>query len=647
MKIITVITFVALTCVIFLISNKDIYATTCDGTGTCTAGLDCSIHTGCGSCSQSAAYYCGPIADSTPCNPNGSCRPECDSGFHPSVSGESVNCTSTCVACANSQNCTIDAAPAPTSTPTSVPPPGTDHCDSACGTCGWRDSSNGCHNGEMHGTWCCHRECNGCGSYACVEKYDGTIANSCNKDSDGVTTDCPCGTPSPTPTGTSISPSPTPTGTPVSCPIPTVSTPETSCGINGKNNCAILKWGVNGTADSFKLRVDQYLGLNNPLTLSNSNPALTGTYEGVICSPNPHYLCLNNIPASTREMIVRVTPGYSYSYWVHANKNNTSCDELASAPTFPIPTCKLPTPVCTCTTNPLDPTKANATINWTPVEGATHYWLRVDYQDGVWDGATRCPILESDPSLDICLNDVTSIPYSFNAIPGKNYTYWIHTCGRDLCTYPIKSQCTDDYTLKPPDPVTGKRDPYTCNCPAAVAPNIDSLKITKCDLSNSNNCITEGFTSSSRVSGLQSTEDGVNWYNPIFIKLNVTPVPSSTGYNNYVAFYTGTKWTTSSSFVNYALQKANSYEGFLLMYNSTGVSSVWDPTLNTWKIITNLGSSGWDIPSTNPVYRVYPVGPNTWKVRFYQNFGSKIFNTAAYAVDNNSKTDFEADLTPQ
>jgi len=61
-----------------------------------------------------------------------------------------------------------------------------------------------------------------------------------------------------------------------------------------------------------------------------------------------------------------------------------------------------------------------ATLSWNTFFGITGYALRVNYIGDTWDGS--CQSIGGD----FCDNNVTGTSYSFNVLPGKRFSWWIH-----------------------------------------------------------------------------------------------------------------------------------------------------------------------------------------------------------------------------
>ena len=90
---------------------------------------------------------------------------------------------------------TPTSTPTPTPSPTLTPIPTGVYgyqCDATCGTCGWRDSNNVCHNNTVmpNNVSCCHRACV---SITCTTVF-GEASNTCDNSSQCV----PTFTPTPT-----------------------------------------------------------------------------------------------------------------------------------------------------------------------------------------------------------------------------------------------------------------------------------------------------------------------------------------------------------------------------------------------------------------------------------------------------------------
>lgn len=189
-------------------------------------------------------------------------------------------------------------------------------------------------------------------------------------------------------------------------------------------------------------------------------------------------------------------------------------------------------------------------------------------------------------------------------------------------------------------------------------PNITSLQVN-----NASSGQTGEFSGPYGITGLQSTQGGANWLNPIVITVNATQGSASIK-QRYVAFYnkTGGLVTTSSTFLSTIQGRLNSSRnaGFLLAYGS-GIKSgetnqyyVWDPSVTVsdkWVNITDRSTLGYNICSATCstqtlLYTAYPISAGSWKILFDKNFGSKSMHTAVYVVDNNNLSAFSSDITP-
>ncbi len=170
------------------------------------------------------------------------------------------------------------------------------------------------------------------------------------------------------------------------------------------------------------------------------------------------------------------------------------------------------------------------------------------------------------------------------------------------------------------------------------------------------------FTSKSKISGLQSTQGGKGWYNPMTITLGATKGTGDlTDY--YVAFYnsptllTSIVDTSATPIPVAALTGLAANDYFVLKYTHTATTDnwyTWDPQqtgTNKWVDISSETSRGHDICSAacSPatlLYTAYPVSAASWKIRLDKNFGSKTMYTAGYVTDSNNLSAFNDNITP-
>ncbi len=221
-------------------------------------------------------------------------------------------------------------------------------------------------------------------------------------------------------------------------------------------------------------------------------------------------------------------------------------------------------------------------------------------------------------------------------------------------------------------------------------PTISSLQV-----SNSNSTQTiNSFSGDSKVSGLQGSEGGSNWLNPMNITLNATAWNGDDSGNSikqyFVAFYDKKEGTSTiqpaytSIISNPSISEPNpnlknlliNYPdaGFLLAYNpgnnppTTGKHYLWDPTssnTNKWVDITGLIANGLSVCGfTDGVkdcdnklyYTVFPGNtlgtpsnptlPHSWDILLYKKFGGKSMYTGGYVTDNNGLTTYQTDINP-
>lgn len=204
-------------------------------------------------------------------------------------------------------------------------------------------------------------------------------------------------------------------------------------------------------------------------------------------------------------------------------------------------------------------------------------------------------------------------------------------------------------------------------------PSISSLQVTNSDSNQTVDSTGARFTGTPKVSGLQNSEGGSNWNNPMNITLNATAIGAGNSIKQYfVAFYDKKEGTSAiqsaySSIIagptnsdpNVQLKSlliAHPDAGFLLAYDATTSKSyVWDPTSgnsNKWVDISGYVSNGWPVcaslpcTNTNTYYIAYPVSTGVWKIRLFSIFGGKTMYTAGYVTDTNGLSAYQADINP-
>lgn len=216
--------------------------------------------------------------------------------------------------------------------------------------------------------------------------------------------------------------------------------------------------------------------------------------------------------------------------------------------------------------------------------------------------------------------------------PPNPASYECQTAGQSLGTVPCGGgggttldQPTDDaynfvYTPTP--------------TPTPGAPTITSLQI------GNNPNRDPGFTSTLKGSGRQTSEQGKGWYNPMSIRLDVTPGTNQNS-NYYVTFYDKAnpsgQLTNKTTFLQdaRAMISSNPANGFLLRYDrNLNKYYIWDN--NQWLLLPHTVKDS----SSNPLAFAEAVSGGTnfanWKITLYSLFGSKNMFTAAYVEDSSA-----------
>jgi|GEM_PF-3184289 len=139
--------------------------------------------------------------------------------------------------------------------------------------------------------------------------------------------------------------------------------------------------------------------------------------NGGYCIPNSNSIGGTSIAFGT-------TPGTSYSWWVHAGNSAGYSSQTESSFSCAAPALQPPASV----SGQCDASGTTSTVSWTPVSGATYYYLRL-YSPNVcpsgwvragWD-ANLCY-----PSGDY----YTGTSVSFNSNPGQGYTMYVHSANQ-------------------------------------------------------------------------------------------------------------------------------------------------------------------------------------------------------------------------
>lgn len=257
-------------------------------------------------------------------------------------------------------------------------------------------------------------------------------------------------TPTNTPTSTPKPPQPPPTATNTPTPKPTISTtPPVSaptCGsitgptcVHTNETSAYIPSCVGSSDGSSALvRVDMWFTpttLQSGLSVYSNAPGNQWGYIGPSApatvtwpSAGDYYIFANAWNANNL-----VCSGNPFiTSWPYNGASYCGPNDLAVVHAYDPINLVAPTPLSpigdtTCGDLP----SKSITINWGAVAGAERYALRVNDTDANgWNGNCN----GGQNSGDICDDNVVGTSYTFNAIPGHHYDWWVHALATDQCT---------------------------------------------------------------------------------------------------------------------------------------------------------------------------------------------------------------------
>lgn len=175
---------------------------------------------------------------------------------------------------------------------------------------------------------------------------------------------------------------------------------------NAAGNQATLTWnGVSG-ADRYLLRIND---------TSNDNSSITqwGWY-----TPGTTDINADNVVQTT--YTATVVPGKSYTWWVHSYINSSY---TASPAVFGNFTCSPPAPEGL---NYQCNTQGNqVTLSWNSANGASNYLLRLN--DPSNDSIATSYGWYTTGTTDMEVDVLPQTLYTATVIPGKAYTWWVHS----------------------------------------------------------------------------------------------------------------------------------------------------------------------------------------------------------------------------
>lgn len=178
---------------------------------------------------------------------------------------------------------------------------------------------------------------------------------------------------------------------------------------NTAGNQVTLSWSPVNGADYYLLR------LNDPSDDSASTTQWSWYNAGTTDINNDHI--------TQTAFTTPVTPGQSYTWWVHSYVGSTY---TASAPAFGTFTCNPPTaatPAPSGLQYQCNVAGNQVTLSWNTVNGANNYLLRLnDTSNDV--GSTNAWYVANTTDLNVDVLPQNS--YIATVIPGKAYTWWAH-----------------------------------------------------------------------------------------------------------------------------------------------------------------------------------------------------------------------------
>jgi len=232
--------------------------------------------------------------------------------------------------------------------------------------------------------------------------------------------------------------------------------------------------------------------------------------------------------------------GKVYRFYLRTPGNGTCAGSLLSQ----VDVTALQPPVPLTATCPSPGT--TATMTWSGPSNATNYPIRVNNETNGWNGYCNDP---NPPNPgDICLNNLPNKSYSFSSTPGVKYSWWVHACTAQTCTYGVLGP---SFTCLTPTPTP---------TPTPIPPSLGTLNVVY-----TANSGVEGAKYG--ISGLKSddsaypTGTGSNWNNDINITQNINNADN--------AHLAGVAFTTTggaANSLNDLITKASTPNDFIMIY---------------------------------------------------------------------------------
>ncbi|MBI2595961.1 hypothetical protein HYW46_04480 [Candidatus Daviesbacteria bacterium] len=268
---------------------------------------------------------------------------------------------------------------------------------------------------------------------------------------------------------------------------------------------------------------------------------------------------------------------------------------------------------------------------------------------------------EGNPMTDYyeIFRSTSNDPSSFESI-GRSYTltFWDSTGTANGVSYYYRVVAHNKSRLPVAASGIARSDPRDCSGPQIVCLRVEQAPPNP----------PPTFSGTAHISGNQPDENGLNWLNPIRIKL-VAKTGDEPITESYVAFYNQlSPYSDNATFLGDVQNTLinDPKKGFLLAFGkdnsaascafpnvcqSSDTSYVFDPVPKAWISLNDKTATGYNI-CTEPtckdlLYTAAPVSLTDpiWKNLFYKKFASKNMFTAAY-VKNSLGSTLGPDLPP-
>lgn len=144
-------------------------------------------------------------------------------------------------------------------------------------------------------------------------------------------------------------------------------------------------------------------------------------------TPAPPANCTFNGQTVTSGSSVTANQASSVAYGSSCVSQSRSCSNGTLSGSYQYPSCSVLPATPTGLSASCNAAGTQGTLTWTPVSGATGYYVRVDDQANPW-APTRCDGTPNDGNTgDICTPAITGVPpYTFTSIPNDSYGAWVH-----------------------------------------------------------------------------------------------------------------------------------------------------------------------------------------------------------------------------